>query len=58
MWKLWAKLFGWKYIAFNYGYSVYVRKLHTTPNGGKYVNFHGRIMFIEHHPTREWTELN
>lgn len=40
-----AKLFGWKYVAFKFGFGFSVRRLRYTPDNVEYVLYLGEPLF-------------
>jgi hypothetical protein len=58
MWRLWAKLFGWKYVLFTYGFSHVIRKIQKDKYGNEYVLYCGAVIRPNNSDYRGWIELN
>lgn len=64
MWFVWLtnRLFGWHWIAVQFGYTDYFRRIKRAPNGRPYIKLYGDIEFLDemHRPTKPltWTEDN
>lgn len=46
MWRLFNKWFGWDYASVEYGYDIYIRRVHKTPAGICYVQIEGNIVSL------------
>lgn len=57
MWKLWAKLFGWKYVHVEGAIDSGIRRVHTAPNGIKMYKWLGDWVIMGKHYTKT-TPLN
>lgn len=58
MWRLWAKLFGWKYVYFIYGFDGCVRRVRTLPDGKPYAMCYGDMIRPDDGSYRGWVPLN
>lgn len=45
MWKLWHKLFGWRYVLVRTYSEPLIRRVYKTPKGDSYINHRG-IKFL------------
>ena len=54
-WRVFNKLFGWDYVAVNYGYSTFIRKVYKTKAGESYVMVAGEPVFLN--KSRVYTPL-
>lgn len=58
MWKLCHRLFGSHYVALQFSFDTYIRRVRFTPIGEPYIKFNDRLIFLaDRMSVGEWRAL-
>ena len=56
-WRLLHWLFGWHFVAVEFGFDMLVRRIHLTTSKQAIVNCYGKIIVLSENSQRQWIAL-